>query len=160
MNSVNQQFLTPDAIRDYARKLDPNGDAGCKVKLRDLKVTDLFDDAILNHDMAACCQSGLWLLHNFLQESHDISQSIHSTEGSWWHAIMHRSEGDFSNAKYWYRRVGEHEAFSNIETNFDPIAFVDQCQHDYRDGNLSDQTQETAFAEWKALFDFCHQNAT
>jgi hypothetical protein len=52
----------------------------------------------------------LWL-YGFLDESHSIAQGIDSSEGSYWHALMHRSEGDFSNSKYWYRRVGRHAIF-------------------------------------------------
>ena len=52
----------------------------------------------------------LWL-YGFLDESHSIAQGIDSAEGSYWHALMHRSEGDFSNSKYWYRRVGRHAIF-------------------------------------------------
>ena len=52
----------------------------------------------------------LWL-YGFLDESHSIAQGIDSPEGSYWHALMHRSEGDFSNSKYWYRRVGRHAIF-------------------------------------------------
>ena len=45
------------------------------------------------------CMSGLWLLAGDLDRSHTISQSIGSAEGSFWHAIMHRREGDFGNSK-------------------------------------------------------------
>lgn len=38
--------------------------------------------------------------------SHDIAQDIHSDEGSWIHAYLHRWEGDDWNANYWYRRAG------------------------------------------------------
>lgn len=62
-------------------------------------------------DMAACCLAGIWLLHDFLAESHTISQNIDTTSGSFWHGIMHRREGDFSNAKYWFRHVGQHPVF-------------------------------------------------
>ena len=55
----------------------------------------------------------LWL-HGFLDESHSIAQGIPSAEGSYWHALMHRSEGDFSNSKYWYRRVGRHAIFPDL----------------------------------------------
>ena len=57
----------------------------------------------------------LWL-HGFLDESHTIAQGIDSTEGSYWHALMHRSEPDFSNSKYWYRKVGKHEIFPSLKT--------------------------------------------
>ena len=46
----------------------------------------------------------LWL-HGFLDESHSIAQGLASAEGSYWHALVHRSEGDFSNSKYWYGRI-------------------------------------------------------
>jgi hypothetical protein len=55
----------------------------------------------------------LWL-YGFLDESHSIAQGIDSAEGSYWHALMHRSEGDFSNSKYWYRRVGCHAIFPEL----------------------------------------------
>src|SRR5688572_23215464 len=58
--------------------------------------------------------AGLWLWHDFLDESHAISQVITSATGSFWHAIMHRREGDFSNAKYWYARCRNHPALSEI----------------------------------------------
>lgn len=53
--------------------------------------------------------AGLWLLAGELDRSHTISQSIEAPEGSFLHGIMHRREGDFSNAKYWFRRSGVHE---------------------------------------------------
>ena len=159
MTSVAQQFLTEDAIRNYAREIDPSGNRSFFDQLNDLDFASFVDGSIRDEDMAACCKSGLWLLYNFLHESHELSQSIHTPEGSWWHAIMHRTEGDFGNAKYWYRRVGGHEAFGEIGDSFDPYSFVDQCQSDYRNGSLSDETQQLAFAEWKALFEYCQQNA-
>jgi hypothetical protein len=55
----------------------------------------------------------LWL-HGFLDESHAVAQGIHSAEGSYWHALMHRSEGDYSNSKYWYRKVGKHPIFPDL----------------------------------------------
>lgn len=52
--------------------------------------------------------AGLWLLAGDLERSHAISQSMPSAEGSLWHAIMHRSEGDYWNSKYWYRKAKGH----------------------------------------------------
>jgi hypothetical protein len=57
---------------------------------------------------AQALQAGLWLLFDFMKESHDISQQIATPSGSYWHAILHRREPDPSNAKYWFDRVGEH----------------------------------------------------
>ena len=63
-------------------------------------------------DMARACLAGLWLHHNFLDESHTISQDLATASGSYWHALMHRREADFWNSKYWFRRVGTHPIFS------------------------------------------------
>lgn len=49
----------------------------------------------------------LWL-YGFLDEAHRLTQQDSSSEGSYWHALVHRSEGDFSNALYWFRRAGAH----------------------------------------------------
>jgi len=158
MDSATQQFLTPEAIQNYVREFDPAGNANFFERLEGFDVSNLVEGSIRDSDMADCCKSGLWMLHNFLHESHELSQSVHSAEGSWWHAIMHRSEGDFGNAKYWYRQVGDHKAFGDINPDFDPYSFVDLCQHEYRNGLLTDETQKIAFAEWQALFNYCQQN--
>ena len=59
-------------------------------------------------------RSGAFWLHGFLDESHVIAQGIHTGEGSYWHGLMHRSEGDFSNSIYWFRRVGKHAIFPDL----------------------------------------------
>jgi hypothetical protein len=135
---------------------------------------------ITDGDMAECCVSGVWLLHDCLEKSHSISQGIDSPSGSFWHAIMHRREGDYSNAKYWFRRVGRHPVLDSIahvaaslrdadasfgETRlreaWDPFAFVDLCQAVVR-GQSSDRELclDMQQAEWELLFDYCYQQAT
>jgi hypothetical protein len=134
--------------------------------LKDLSAETAFAHAgVRDPDMAACCIAGIWLLHDFLDESHTISQSIETPSGSYWHAMMHRREGDFSNSKYWYRRVGRHPVIELMSealgTNFDPFAFVDGCEASVR-GNSKDRDdcpviQQT---EWELLFDYCYRAAT
>ncbi len=48
--------------------------------------------------------------------AHAIAQDDGSTQGSWVHAWLHRTEGDLPNAAYWYRR-----ARRSVATN-DPAA--------------------------------------
>jgi hypothetical protein len=39
------------------------------------------------------------------QGAHNIAQDIHTHEGSWIHAYLHRKEGDNGNASYWYSKA-------------------------------------------------------
>src|SRR4051812_26824411 len=102
--------FTPLLSGNRRRALDAgHPDRAMAAALRRLSVDSAFSHTTLqNPDMAACCLAGVWLLHDFWDESHNISQRIDTPEGSYWHAIMHRREGDFSNAKYWYGRVAGH----------------------------------------------------
>jgi hypothetical protein len=137
---------------------------------------------VVDNQMAACCLSGLWLLYDFLDESHTISQGIDTPSGSFWHAIMHRREGDFSNAKYWFRRVGRHPAFDAIGQRaaelaaargaehvvaeliaggtWGPFAFVDLCEAAVHGiGDERELCQGIQQAEWELLFDHCYRAA-
>jgi hypothetical protein len=40
------------------------------------------------------------------QKAHSIVQQDESKFGCWAHGIVHIVEGDFGNARYWYRRAG------------------------------------------------------
>ena len=140
--------------------------------------------AVADRDMAACSLSAVWLLHDFLDESHTISQRLKTASGSFWHAIMHRREGDFSNAKYWFRHVGGHPVFATLAERaseliaargasgkdvqsltaggpWDPFAFVDLCQAALRgaDATSREFCLDIQQAEWELLFDHCYRAA-
>jgi hypothetical protein len=124
--------------------------------------------------MALACQSGLWLLHQFLDRSHEISQRIDTPTGSFWHGIMHRLEGDYSNAKYWFRRVDEHPVFESLaaaahatrserfpdKINWDPYDYIDRCEAAIRGPTHDDPLlRRIGRIEWELLFDFSYQQA-
>ena len=54
----------------------------------------------------------LW--HDHLDAAHSIVQDAPSAEAAFIHGIMHRRESDYSNAKYWFDRVGRHATFPKI----------------------------------------------
>jgi hypothetical protein len=185
-------IFAPLLETDRRRPLDagrPNSEA--KAALKKLSVDTAFSHArsqggntqAANTEMAACCLAGVWLLHDYVDESHTVSQGIDTTSGSFWHAIMHRREGDFSNAKYWFRNVGQHPTFAALgerahvaaslrdtdsslgETrlhgdDWDPLAFVDLCQAVARGQTAARELcLDIQQAEWELLFDFCYCEA-
>lgn len=60
--------------------------------------------------------AGLHLWNESLDASHEISQQIRHETGSYWHGIMHRMEGDYPNAKYWFQQVGKHPVFERLQS--------------------------------------------
>jgi len=152
---------------DRRRPLDVGRpDSEARAALKKLSVKAAFAHTrVADADMAACCISGVWLLHDFLDDSHKISQDIETTSGSFWHGIMHRREGDFWNSKYWFRRVGNHPAFATIAERartgtWDPFSFVDKCEAALR-GKSNEQAQclDLQQIEWESLFDYCYHAA-
>lgn len=103
---------------------------------------------------ATALRAGLWQWHDFLDESHTLAQTIEGELlGDCWHAIMHRREPDYGNAKYWYRRLGRPAHFDGLNRDapqvlarcatadaarwasqlsgprgWNPLAFVDLCE--------------------------------
>src|SRR6266851_8286896 len=112
------------------RRVMPLGPGNHKIKvqtqLQALTLEQAFGHgAIRDQDMAKCCLAGLWLYHDFMDESHTLSQEIHTTSGSYWHGFMHRREPDYSNAKYWFQRVGSHPIFESVSVDAKEIATDD-----------------------------------
>lgn len=141
-------------------------DAACAAYLAEFPQLGLADT--VTSDAIALCTSGLWLLAGDLERSHTISQDHDSAEGSFWHGIMHRREGDFGNAKYWFRRVGRHPVFAQIARQaadlppslldgdaLDPLAFVDACQQAAAGVPGAAQCRELQWLEWQCLFATC-----
>ncbi len=108
----------------------------------------------------ATCRAGLWLLAGDLEASHRISQSDDSPEGSFWHGIMHRRERDYSNAKYWFRRVGVHPVLIALQSHLgtaygDFDTFTDRCEQAFRRPADLKELEIVQFSEWETLMKFC-----
>jgi hypothetical protein len=76
-------------------------------------------------DDAVALAAGLWQMNGFLERSHELAQSVEGgcreRAGDYWHAIMHRREPDYSNAKYWFQRVGTHGIHPFLARDADSI---------------------------------------
>jgi hypothetical protein len=152
-------------------------DSNARAQLQALSDESFRLGAVRDRNMAAACRAALWLRFNYLDESHKISQDVESSEGSFWHGILHRREGDFGNAKYWFRRVGMHPVFERLHQSaarlgadakdsriqllvknkeWDPFAFVDLCEAAVQgQTKLAPVCQEVQRCEWEELFDYC-----
>lgn len=115
--------------------------------------------------------AALWIYADELERSHQISQAIDSPTGAFWHAIMHRRDGDFGNSKHWYKKVGKHPAMTRIDAagggagagtdagHYDPQQFVDRAERAFHKGE-KDQPELVALQrlEWQALFEWCAEH--
>ncbi|WP_156922123.1 hypothetical protein [Cohnella thermotolerans] len=64
------------------------------------------------HALAAA----LHLWNDSLEAAHEIVQLFeHYPTCNLVHAIVHRREGDYANAKYWFRRVGAHPSYPGLQ---------------------------------------------
>ena len=187
MNAFDPMTFAPvlaDLLR--AQRLPPLGpgrpDEAVRPRLEALARDEAFaPHRVADPDMAAACRAGLWLRFNSLDESHQVSQGLDTAEGSYWHALMHRREGDFDNAKYWFRRVGRHPVFGPLgpeaaalvaaaggpapaplttQVPWDPFAFVDLCAACVRGRSAEEALcQQVQRREWELLFDYCYRHA-
>ncbi len=160
------ELLAEDRLPDLGPG-SPN--VALRPKFELLDRATIFDDRrIQDSDMARCCLAGLWLHHDFLDESHSISQEIESPTGSYWHAIMHRREPDADNSNYWWRSVGSHPVL-DLLSQYSPVlgysystppAFVDLCER-VRGTKSPEEVlaRRVQLLEWQLLFDWCWHQA-
>ncbi len=176
--------LAPLVSGDRCRALDAgSADEPLRRALQLATVDAAFAQSpVADREMAACTIAGVWLVHDFLDESHAISQNVETPTGAFWHGVMHRREGDYSNSKYWFRRVGAHETLAALDEHvaplaaaaatvewarrllvggrYDPFAMVDACQNAVRTvGAEADFYRRVQQVEWELLFDYSYRRA-
>ena len=135
-------------------------------------------------EMRLAVRAGLLLMNDDLHASHEIAQDIKTSTGSFWHSIMHRREGDFSNANYWCRQTGNHAAFEDVlpaarstligkenrdareffdvlesEKKWNPPEFVAACEKAASEKRDAIWLQELQLAEMTALLNWCWKRA-
>jgi hypothetical protein len=115
-------------------------------------------------------EAGLWLYVDDLNRSHRVSQGVNRPSGSFWHAIMHRREGDFSNSHYWYRKIGQHPVLSRVNAGgggaaagtdiggYEPHDFVDRVERAAAQNSDSPDLVAMQRLEWVALFEHCAEH--
>ncbi|NBD26615.1 hypothetical protein [Paenibacillus glycinis] len=97
-------------------------------------------------------KAGLHLLNESLAASHAHAQEIEDdATGCYWHGIMHRMEGDFSNANYWFHMAGAHPAMQRLQERSADWVRNSTILNDLPDGAIRDGLAAIARqARWNA----------
>lgn len=121
----------------------------------------------------ALVRGGLFYALDALDDGHRIFQEDHTDLGSYWHGMMHRREGDFDNARYWFRRAGElpiagslHAEAARVsplmarQTTWDAYLLTGECEQAAH-GAEENRTECAALlrAEFHGLLDYCWRKA-
>lgn len=94
--------------------------------------------------------AGLWVYAGDIDAAHSIVQDLPSDAASWWHAIVHRFEGDFSNSRYWYRQASRHPLMDLMGD--EPMELVGLAE------SGSSALPSAQRAEWASLMEWCVQH--
>lgn len=135
------QLLAEEGLLERLLPLEP----GHPVAIQSIR--EASEESLLGGAMPAepeyprMIRAGLLYAYDALRESHRILQEIGSAEASYWHGMIHRREGDFENARYWFRRTGVLPAYSEMhmrasafsplmarQQNWDPYPLVGECE--------------------------------
>lgn len=174
-----QQLLATPALPELGPQPRAHGQSAAALNAQ---MDFLFREAKIPPPQQSLIRSLVLLWHDHLEAAHTIAQAIENPDGSFVHAIMHRREPDYWNAKYWWRRVGKHPAFPEIARRvgallrsrgagelaakilpggqWEPGAFVDACEV-AATGGSPEQTEwlrEVQRVETEVLLEFfCHE---
>lgn len=113
------------------------------------ELESLFDKLSSPHSDQELLRATVYLWHDHHEAAHSIAQRCENADGSYIHGIIHRREPDYSNARYWFRRVGQHPCFAPLAKGaqsvlanaapelresltpsgkWDALAFVEACE--------------------------------
>jgi hypothetical protein len=118
----------------------------------------------------------MWLRLGRLDPAHVIVQDATHGLAAYVHGMLHRLEGDFWNANYWFRRVRDQGLENRIRNvfrelrrscpwdgdsenhSFDPVKFTEACEgwwsdRSARKNDRGAELQGIARVEWEAVWE-------
>ena len=124
--------------------------------------------AVVNPAIFPLVRGALFYACDAIDESHGIVQKVDGDEGAYWHGMLHRREGDFENARYWFRRAGVlpvfgelHHATSSVsaivaaQSNWDPYLFTGLCeQNKFGETETTAELVKLQQIEFRTVFDY------
>lgn len=117
-------------------------------------------------DLAA----GLWLYVGDFIHARQAVETDPSPAGAFWSAILHRREGAYEKALYWYGRASHHPAMEAVSLSggqagagtevagFDPVEFVGRVRRHVQDVHPPADLLALQHHEWAVLFRWCAEN--
>ncbi|MDF2439229.1 MAG: hypothetical protein JWN98_213 [Abditibacteriota bacterium] len=171
--------------RDPLPPLYPKSfDADLSRRIQSADDSELFGPKVLSTQQKQLLRAGLLVWNDDIDAAHPIVQDIEDATGSFWHAIIHRREGDASNANYWWRRTGNHPAFPQVlhavqstlgnerescardflallnrEGHWQPREFVERCELARKQNHPDEWLRRVQLAEIESLLNWCRQPA-
>ena len=104
-------------------------------------------------------RGGLLYALDALDPAHSIFQDDPSPLGSYWHGMLHRREGDFDNARYWFRRAGTPPCFRDNSAEGkqgDPLQLT-RIFETNPTGTALQEALQLLRAEFETLLTYCCQ---
>jgi hypothetical protein len=165
---IDRLLLNPDLLK----KLTPTEPVAWDLPS---KIRDASDEAlsggkeITDPKVFALVRGALLNAVDALDAAHRIFQDDSSDLGSYWHGVMHRREGDFDNARYWFRRAGRlpisdkmHAAAAQVspnmakQTSWDAYLLTGMCeQAKFGDTDAIPECVKLQRVEFDLLLAYC-----
>jgi hypothetical protein len=172
-SSLASELLAEEDLLLRLRPAEP-GSTEAILRIRNASEAELTGGAVLaDATYPRLIRASLFYAYDAINESHRIVQEIGNNLASYWHGMLHRREGDFENARYWFRRTGKLGLFGEMharaaevsplmgrQENWDPYLLVGQCEQ-ARFGGDVDQKELVALQriEFEVMFDYLWRDA-
>lgn len=118
---------------------------------------------ISNLSLHPTLEVALHILNNDLPSAHFLVRHMQAPpayEGMFLHGILHRIEGDYDNARAWYRNVAESEVFREVWEGGkeEAIRFIGKVEGlvKKREGN-EEALERESLREIKAVVEYCRK---